>query len=310
MENQVNIFFNTVKSRFPNLKFEVIHNSLSSGLVHFVLRDHEAKGFGGANNQMLAAQKAYSEFVERKSMHELNKMFKSFTTSNGFAAHVNQAEAIKSSRYEVIERDAFLLTWHGKRAPYWIGNAELATLLIPENFGILKLHKKNNLDLQIGIIAISQNIYTAVSCVRMTDNRFYIDTKTGDVLPDILNALVESISFNSHYILKGYCRNSVSTPKKPIDHLDYYLKPRKGLDWFFKGSDNVMELPLEEITTMDCCANDLLNITTDRFVYYSEAPGLQKYYCGKLLPVNKNKKRFESVFGKAFDINKQIHPLS
>lgn len=310
MEDQVKIFFSSVKSRFPTINFEVIHNSLSPELVHFVLRDHEAKGFGGANNQMLAAQKAYSEFIERKSMRELNKMFTSFKTSNGFAAHVNRAEAMKSSRYEVIERDAFLLTWHGLRAPYWIGNAELTKLLSPENFEILKLHKKNDLDLLIGIVAVSQNIYTAISCVRMTDNRFYIDTKTGDDLPDILNALVESISFNSHYILKGYVKNSISSLKKPMDHLDYYLKPRKGLDWFFKGSDGVMELPLGEITTMDCYANDLLNTTTDRFVYYSEAPGMQSYYCGKLVSMNKNKKRFESVFGKEFEVNKQVHPLS
>ena len=95
-----------------------------------------------------------------------------------------------------------------------------------------------------------------------------------------------------------------------MDHLDYYLKPRNGLDWFFKGSHDVMELPLEEIITMDCYANDLLNTTTDRFVYYSEAPRLQSYYCGKLISANKNKMRFESVFGKDFEINKQIHPLS
>ena len=310
MEDQVKIFFSLIKSRFPTLKFEVIHNSLSSELVHFVLRDHEAKGFGGAKNQMLAAQKAYSEFVERKSMRELNKMFNSFKTSNGFAAHINRAEAIKSSRYEVIERDAFLLTWHGKSAPYWIGNTELTTLLSPENVEILKLHHKNDLDLQIGVIAISQNIYTAMSCVRMADNRFYIDTKTGDDLSGVLNALVESISFNSHYMLKGYIGNSVSSLNKPMDHLDYYLKPRKGLDWFFKGSNNVMEIPLEDIVTMDCYADYLLNTTTDRFVYYSEAPGMQSYYCGKLLPMNKNKKRFDSIFGKDFEINKQVHPLS
>lgn len=309
MEDQVIPFFQTVKELFSSMKFEVIYNSFSSDMVHYVLRDHEARGFGGANNKILAAQKAYSEFVERKTMSELNKMFKSFKTSNGFAAHVNQNEAIKNSRYEIIERDAILLTWHGKQAPYWIKDQELESMLSSENKSILKLHENYGLDLKLGLVALSEGVYTAIVCVRLKENRFYIDSKTGESLFDIFNALIESVTFHSHFMIQGYKGKNISLPKKPMDHFDYYLRPKKGLEWFFKGSHEVMELPAEEIITMDCHVDDLLNLKTGRFVCYSEAPMMQSYYCG-LLASNQNKERFLKVFGKELKLNKQIHPLA
>lgn len=309
MEDQVISFFHTVKELFPSMKFEVIHNSFSPNIVHYVLRDNDSRGFGGAGSKTLAAQKAYSEFIERKTMGELNKMFNAFKTSNGFAAHIDQDEAIKNSRYEIIERDAILLTWHGKQAPYWVEGQELESFLSAENMNILNLHKSYGLDLKLGLVALSQGIYTAIACVRLKGDRFYIDCKTGESLFDIFNALVESVVFHSHYIVQGYKGKSVSIPKKPMDHLDFYLRPKKGLDWFFKGGHEVMELPSEEIITMNCQVDELLNMKTGRVVYYSEAPLMQSYYCG-LLNEHQNKQRFLNVFGKEVKLNKQIHPLS
>lgn len=260
---------------------------------------------------ILAAQKAYSEFIERKAMSELNKMFnKVFATSNGFAAHIDQTEALKNSRYEIIERDAILLTWHGKQAPYWIGESELTSILSAGNLEILKLHNKHGLDLKLGLIAVCDGVYTAIACVRLKGDRFYIDSKTGESLPSVLNALVESVVFHSHYILKGYKGKAIDVPKKPLDHFDYYLRPKKGLEWFFKGSHEIIELPAEEIITMDCHVDELLDVSTNRFVCYSEAPGMQSYYCGSLTSKKENKQRFFNVFGHELKINRQIHPLS
>ncbi len=310
MENQIKFFFELVRSRFPNITFEVIRNSLSPGLIHFVIKDHEAKGFGSGNSQISAAEKAYSEFIERKTMFELNKMFSSFNTSNGFAAHPVRQQAIKNSRFELIERDAFLLMWHGKKAPYWIDGCDLTPTLNFESLEILKQHKRNGLDLRVGILAKSNSIYTAISCVRMSRNRFYIDTKSGDFLPEIINSLIESISFNSHYILKGYSSKKVRTLVQPMDHFNYYLAHRIGLDWFFKGSQDVILIPSENIVTKNCYANELLGTNTGRYVYYSESLSMQQYYCGKNFGKHLNSKRFQKVFGKSFQLNGQIHPLS
>ncbi len=313
MEDQVVSFFHSLKEKFPSVNFEVIHNSFSKDLIHFVIRDENDRGFGGANSQLLAAQKAYSEFIERKAMGELNSMFGiAFKTSNGFAAHLTYEEAAESSRQEIIERDALLLSWHGKIAPYWVGEAELLPMLSEENKNIYHVHVAHKLELRIGLIAMSEGIYTALGCVKMPNGGFYIDCKSGAALAGLFDSLVESLTFLSHYIVKGYTKNlKIKTiPEKPMDHFDYYMKQRSDLDWFFKGSESVYEIPQGLIRTYDCHIDELLGVETNRVVCYSESLGMQTYYCGKLTKKSYNKTRFESIFGNSFTPNKQVHPLS
>lgn len=317
MEDQVINLFKAIKEKFPLIQFEIVHNSFSPTLKHFVLKENKhIKGFGGAHDELLAANKAFSEFIERKALAELNKSYACFETSNGFAAHVDFDSAQASSRNEVIERDAFLVSWHSKTAPYWLSSDDTAKLLSDENSIILKAHFKHKLNLRIGLVAISESIITAIACVECSDTKysFYVDCKTGENLVTLANALVESVAYNSHFIIKGYREKTNFNDNQltsPMDHFNYYMQMKKNTEWFFKGSESVLEFPPEEIATFDCDIEALLGIKNlNRVVCFSESEAMQTYYCGKVSKENYNKQRFESIFGENFKPNKQVHPLS
>ncbi len=143
MENQINDLLQFIQEKFVDTRFEVVHNSLSPTLKHFIIKDDLGeKGFGTDHSYLIAIEKAYSEYIERKTFHELHRIFGQFKTSNGFAAHLDPKRARQASVHELIERDAFLLTWHSGIAPYWLTEDELKALLLPENLKINLKHKK------------------------------------------------------------------------------------------------------------------------------------------------------------------------
>lgn len=312
MENQIKDLLQFVSERFPSARFEIVHNSLSTTLKHFIIRDDSGdKGFGTDHNYDLAVEKAYSEFVERKTFQELHRTFGLFHTSNGFAAHIDFKNSKQSSVYELIERDALLLTWHSKTAPYWLTESEARALILSENLEINYNHKKYGLKLNLGIVAKHRNVFTCVAKVE-GKNCFYIDTKTGKNIKTILNALIESISFYSHYINLGHNNNGQSNnPTQPIDHFYYYLNHSSNTKWFHKGSSNVIEISPCRINTYSINPEDILGIENlNRVVSFSESNLMQSYYCGSFDWENINLKRFHQIFGKNVKYNKQIHPLS
>lgn len=318
MENQINDLLQFISERFSSTRFEVIHNSLSPTLKHFVVKDKNGeKGFGTDHNYQLAIEKSYSEFVERKTFQELHRMFGQFKTSNGFAAHIDSKRAKESSINELIERDALLLTWHSQTAPYWLTQEEAKALMLPENLEINSKHKELGLKLSLGIIAKHKKNLTCIAKVEgkfKGKDFFYIDTKTGTNLITVLNALIESISFYSHYIGLGHLGKStykVHQPNQPIDHFYYYLNHSIDVKWFHKGSSDVMELPARKISTYILRPEEFLGgENLKRVVSFSESELMQSYYCGKFDLDNINSNRFEQFFGTKIKYNKQLHPLS
>lgn len=318
MENQITDLLQFISKRFPNTHFEVIHNSLSSTLKHFIVKDKVGvKGFGTDHSYPMAIEKAYSEFVERRTFQELHRMFGQFKTSNGFAAHVDSMKAKQSSIYELIERDALLLTWHSQIAPYWLTEEESRVLMLPENLEINSQHKKLGLKLNLGIVAKHKKLLTCIAKVEgkfKGKDFFYIDTKTGASLSDVLNALVESISFYSHYIGLGHLNQILyrtHIPNQPIDHFYYYLNHSIDVKWFHKGSLEVMEIPTSKIRNYILKPEEILGSENlKRVVSFSESDMMQPYYCGKFDLKNINLNRFHQFFGAKIKFNKQPHPLS
>lgn len=318
MENQISDLLQFITERFPSTRFEVIHNSLSPTLKHFLIKDSIGeKGFGTDHNYQLAIEKAYSEFVERKTFQELNRMFGQFKTSNGFAAHIDFKSAKNASIYELMERDALLLTWHSQTAPYWLTENESKALMLPENLEINSKHKELGFNLSLGILSKHGEILTCIVKVQgkfKGKDFFYIDTKTGTNLVTISNALIEGISFYSHYISLGHLnknRNKVHNPKQPMDHFYYYLNHSIDVNWFHKGSPHVMIIPASKINTYILRPEEILGgENLKRIVSFSESELMQSYYCGEFDLENINSNRFHQFFGTKIKYNKQLHPLS
>lgn len=317
MEDQVTTLLQSVKNNFPLIKFEIVNNAFSPTLKHFVIKENnKIKGFASGHCLKLTVEKAYSEFIERKTLFALNSIFSCFKTSNGFAAHLNFQKAKNCSLYEIIERDAFLLSWHGQIAPYWLSFSEITNLLSEENLIILTLHSRYKLSFRFGILASSNASLTAIGLVECLDEQrsFYIDCKSGPNMRDLANALIESVTYHSHYIIKGY-RKRIQFKKNqlqsPMDHFDYYLKARKEINWFFKGRSDVFEFLPNKIFSYNCNVGNLIGKKNlNRSVCFSESNQMQDYYCGKLLDTNYNRDRFLQVFGETFIPNTQVHPLS
>ncbi len=319
MENKVNHLLKFISDIFQDSTFEVIHNSLSPTLKHFIVRDSTGeKGFGSDHDYLIAIEKAYSEFIERKTFHELNRMFNQFKTSNGFAAHLNVSNATIASRNELIERDALLLTWHSKTAPYWIECSEIKNLLTNENLELFLNHNKITLKVKFGIIATCNETITCIVSIQgqyKGKRFFYIDTKAGSNLSILINSLLESISFYSHHIDMGLLKKnsySVRTPVNPMDHFYYYLNSNVDIGWFDKGSSNVYNIPSSQIRNYSLNPQAILGVkqSLNRKVVYSESESMQSYYCGKFNSKDINTTRFRNIFGKNLIFNKQLHPLS
>ena len=316
MENQINIYLKEIKTNFPNSQFEIIHNSFSRTLKHFVIKDHVGvKGFGTDHNFQTCIEKAYSEYVERKVFYELNSIFNEFKTSNGFAAHLSYDKSKQSSINELIERDAFLICWHGMKAPYWLSSIEIKKVLSNENLELYSNHLKNNLFLSIGIISKSAEIYTVIVKVSLKDkDYFYIDTKASNNLIKSINDLIEGISFFSHYITLGNFKVKKITRtkiEKPMDHFFYYLTNNHKLKWFHNGNNHIFDIPTLEINTFNINTHDILNKEhLQRVVTFSESKTMQSYYCGNFNIENLNINRFENIFGRNLKFNKLPHPLS
>ncbi len=319
MEDKINNRLEFIKSRFSAISFEIVHNCFSPTLKHFIIKDtHGEKGFGSSHDIEIAIEKSYSEYVERKSFFCLNQFFNNgFKTSNGFAAHTNYKESKISSVNEIIERDAFLISWHGSIPPYWLTELETFNLLTPENKLIFKKHFAKSLSLKVGIIAKTNEIFTCIAKVNIkssSQNQFYIDTKADKDIFVAINGAVESISFFSHYISKGFkvdFPNNVSLLNSPIDHFLFYLNNNIDMSWYDKGNNNILALPLQKMKTYQIPTENILQKTNlERVVTFSEAENFQDYYCGKFARNQINLKRFENVLGPNFKLNRLVHPLS
>ncbi len=317
MESKIDVVLKFISENFSNVNFEITHNVLSPTLKHFVIRDsYGNKGFGTDHDYLTAIHKSYSEYVERRCFKFLNDAFDDFKTSNGFASHTSLKKSTNNSVFELIERDAFLVSWHGNHAPYWLSSTEIEKIVTPQNLQILANHSKSNLTIDLGIVAQTGEVLTCICKVkgsRKNDSFFYIDTKSGNDLIMIMNSLIESISFFSHHFILGHVKSQdfKAQIKKPIDHFYYYFNNPPSVDWFHKGSSDVINLPRFSIETFVIPAADILGISNlKRYATYSESSESQNYYCGNFKNANINMLRFNNVFGKKLKFNKAIHPLS
>ena len=317
MENKVNDTLQFIKERFPNSKFEIVHNSLSSSLKHFIIKSGTHKGFGTSHDILESIEKAYSEFIERRTLSELNAMFGNFKTSNGFAAHVNCVKAMMASKNELIERDSLLLCWHSGTPPYWLTSNEIRQLLNIENFEIFKNCMKKGLDLKLGIISQNADVFTCIESAfgkYKKKSFFFIDTKADFSLSGIMNDLVESIAYFAHFILLDNLHFVGKKSKKlisPMDHFYYYLKSDANIDWFKKSSRYVLNFKPIDIKVYTLNPEEILGIKDlSRDVSFAESDSMQTYYCGHFELKNINTKRFEQVFGTDIIYNKQPHPLA
>lgn len=91
--------------------------------------DHRGYGYGEAEYELIALQKAIAEGFERAVFRALQRSEHKALTTNGWAAHLDPVRARHAALEEVLERDAVLVHWLTRRpmnevelsdAPAWL----------------------------------------------------------------------------------------------------------------------------------------------------------------------------------------------
>lgn len=81
--------------------------------------DLEAVGHGEAQSMQFAVAKARSEAIERYTLFATNRLGMKSDSSNGWACHVNEAQAVEAAVFEIIEREVARKTWESG-GPYYL----------------------------------------------------------------------------------------------------------------------------------------------------------------------------------------------
>jgi hypothetical protein len=308
MENrEIDKEISAVKRIAPNLEVEFGRSRIAPDLFKFHIYDDQAKGFGASFNLFEAFDKARSEYFERSIFLQEAKTDSSIRSSSGFACHVNREKAELASLCEVVERDAFLISWLTKNPPVWI-DIDLAREYAPEiDSSIFKIH---GVELKIGFVAKVGDIFVAVSCIVFEKGaqslvRFAIDTSASRSVANALKSVykgalirLESYLFSDREILKQ--------SRLPLFHLYSNSDSLTPSAWFVEGGDNLLEyeIPKHHYRHWE------VSINTKMYVACCDAD-VQSYYCGDSIDAFINFKRIQQIFPE-FDLialNRSVHPL-
>ncbi len=308
MENrEIDKDISAIKKFVPNLEVEFGRSRIAPELFKFHIYDDHAKGFGASFNLFDAFDKARSEYFERSIFQQESKIDSSIRSSSGFACHVGREEAELASLFEVVERDAFLLSWLTKSPPVWI-DIDLAKEYAPEiDPSVFKSH---GVDLKIGFVAKVGEIFVATSCIVIEKStqslvRFAIDTSAERNISKALKSVYKGALIRlESYLFSD--RKLLSQSRSPLFHLysnSDYLTPSV---WFVEGGDNLLEyeVPNHHFKHWE------INVNTKMYVVHCAAD-VQTYFCGDSIDAFINFKRIQQIFPglDLTTLNRTVHPL-
>jgi ribosomal protein S12 methylthiotransferase accessory factor len=186
------------------------------------------------------------------------------TTSNGLAADKSIGKATLRGIFEVIERDALMITWYSKKR---IPRLDLRSIQLPELRYLYEKITKENLSIAIGITTLDIPIPSVVSIIYDNKKRIpyasFGSAASYDIERATLKALEEALLVREVLeILYEQKKLKITTPKAVntfLDHAILYALPKYRKAWSFLLKGPVY--PLGEIKRLyNFPTENLLNL--------------------------------------------------
>ena len=178
-----------------------------------------------------------------------NKSKEYKTSTNGCASHFELNEAIKNAFFELIERDALMLTWFFKIKPNLITRKHLPSI-VAENIDMWNKRKVNVLILDISIDSIP--VVLAVMYKKYKKQYIVSFGMNADIeyKDSILGAYLEAESrFVNRFLSMENEKNLDSIKpsknvKTVLDHEKYYFDEKnfKNLNWLISGNNTKLRV--------------------------------------------------------------------
>lgn len=193
----------------------------------------EGFGFGEGENQLLTFQKSIAESVERAVYLTLKPRL-GLTSSNGWAAHLNEVKANRSALTELVERDAILAHWLTEKPfleidpatfPEWLVSWRDHELSLAPDFKNLRLLLST-----IGHVPVVQAV------IQNAEGFAFISHGAARSIADaIYRALAEVCRIASSTVQNpGSATDAMlDSPTSPWGHALFYAKNQRLPTWVF-----------------------------------------------------------------------------
>jgi len=275
-------------------------------------------GFAESFSEEVSLHKAYSEYVERRVFEKLASGLNLRTTS-GMAAHPNSELALEYAAMEMVERDAFLLCWLGKRPPCWLSCEEVAALAGRTQL-CLEGIRRQQMEPRIGIVALTGDVFTV--CGALVGKNFsspfgFVVTASAD--KTLRSCVEKTILTLMRYANMFVTRTRLGLPLLEVDCVGnrerINLHFNNSIDiasctqsaWFFESSSDILVLP-----TFDIHFDELpvsFPLAFDRSVALARSADAQGLFFGATTADVVNRNRFHTVFGPETLFNNCAHPM-
>ncbi len=199
-----------------------------------------AFGFGEHDLEVLALQKSIAEAVERCVYKTLRNSGLDSKSSNGWAAHLNEAKAFEAARNELFERDAALLHWLSSTPLKEIPSATWPKAIKEWASSELALAPKFN---QLRILVSHLGLVPVVTTIIHDGGDFgFMSQSGGKSLEDaIYKALAETCRI-SDLALRGEMVSESGLPTSPEGHALHYAFHEKIPTWLFGAATTFSEV--------------------------------------------------------------------
>ncbi len=301
-----------IKTCHPTLKILIANDKIDKNLIHLQIDDQNSgdilRGSGTDHLTLVALKKAYSEYIERLHMEYSKEMFHfKINSSNGLAAHPSFKQVIQKSREELIERDAFLLSWLTFTSPYWLSKSEMESLKLSPLFKFDRKFYNLQMAWKIGIVAKTGNIFTCIGMILPAgkDKHFgiAIDTASSTNLHEAIIKCFQGICYWATAVANRMndgkvFKEKLPSIKKTSDHFEYYLNPKHTPEWMINSSaKEILQLPYPT-DIISLTIKPIIQSAWPLYVCHSTSQDHQPFYLGKPKDKEINLKRIKKIFKK------------
>ena len=277
----------------------------------------EVTGRGAAFSEMEAYLRAWGEFVERATFHNVvaRGIVEPPTTSSGFASHTSWERASLAAVAELVERDAFCCSWLLAQPATLIARASLERHLRAR--GVRRIIDDEGACLRYGVLGRCMGFVAGIVCIELRE-KFAIATAARPSLDSVLEQLtLEAVFVASGWLANEYPSAIETLPEsvEPIDHQRYYLErgPRSDLaKALIVEGDEARELPEFEFQVRELTALAPLARCAGYEVAYASTRDAQRLWFGATGPEVVNLDRLSKVAGRRVsfgELRHAPHPL-
>ena len=247
----------------------------------------DASGFGGDLDPLVAQRKALFEFVERMVFRQFREA--DDHSSSGWAAHESLDLAKRASRFELLERDALLVSWLSRTSPRYLG------LTQPDSGGsqmhLLEFGRGSDF-VVLGMLLESDN----------HRSRMLISTCSSSVTDGIEKLRVDS---ERALILMRNQGNNLPEQMR-LHQFEFCEALALDIDWLFKNGAGLIYPDIEfEYRSFE------VPIWNGKIAYVCRAHShyLQELFYGSAKIGNINRRRLRPLLSRPYRLNRMVHPI-